>query len=347
MSVTNKKSSLAPEKSAGQAVILVNLGTPSAPTPKALRAYLKEFLSDRRVVELPRLLWLFILYVFILPFRPKKSAAKYAEIWTKEGSPLKFHTEKQAKLLQGLLGLRGYENVQVEYAMRYGAPDISTVLSRVTEQRDRVLIFPMYPQYAASTTASASDGVFNALARLRNLPEIRFIRSYCNHPAYISALAASVRAYWAREGKPQRLLMSFHGIPKLMVERGDPYREECLETGHLLAKALNLAENEFEIAFQSRLGRAEWLSPYTADRLASLPAENVRHLHVVCPGFPADCLETLEEIASEGRETFLEAGGEIFGFIPGLNENEAWIAAMADMAEVHLRSWPRFSGADA
>ncbi len=320
-------------------ILLMNLGTPDAPTKAALRRYLAEFLSDPRVVEIPRLVWLPVLYGIILNTRPAQSAAKYAAVWDAEGSPLLLHTQRQATLLQGLLGEQGHA-VAVECAMRYGQPSIAQALARLKEKRcARVLALPLYPQYAGATTASALDGVFQALMKERDLPEIRSVRHYPAHPGYIAALAASVREHWQAQGRGGKLVLSFHGIPKITVERGDPYRDDCLRTTQALAAALNLAEDQFCITFQSRFGPAQWLQPYTADTLQKLAKEGVERVDVICPGFPADCLETLEEIALEGKAAFLAAGGREFHYIPALNERPDWIAALADIAATHLRGW--------
>jgi ferrochelatase len=322
------------------AILLVNLGTPEAPTPGAVRRYLKEFLSDPRVVEIPRPLWWLILNGIILNFRPAKSAAKYAQIWDRDGSPLKVHTERQTKLLRGYLGAQGHQTLVVDYAMRYGNPSIATVLTRLKEQRcERILVLPLYPQYAASTTATALDAVSDFFRRTRNIPELRMVKHFHDHPAYVAALAAGVRKHWAQHGKPDKLLMSFHGLPRFALERGDPYHCECQKTARLLAEALALAPEQYQLSFQSRFGRAEWLQPYTAATLANWGKQGLRRVDVVCPGFVADCLETLEEIGMEGKAEFLKAGGGEFHAIPCLNESDAWIQALAQVALEHLRGW--------
>lgn len=320
-------------------VLLVNLGTPEAPTAAALRPYLKEFLSDRRVVELPRALWWLILNGFILPFRPAKSAEKYAAIWREGGSPLKIYTERTAHLLREQLA--GADNPPlVEYAMTYGQPSVGSVIGDLKRQGcTRLLVVPLYPQYAASSTGSALDAVYRTLLKTRNMPELRTLRGYHAHPAYIAALKQSVEAHWAEHGRPDVLLMSFHGTPKSNLDNGDPYRHECLETGHLLGTALGLDAADYRITFQSRFGRAEWLQPYTADVLAELGRQKVKRLDVVCPGFAADCLETLEEIAIEGKATFLTAGGGEFRYIPALNDGAEWIAALGRIVGEQLVGW--------
>jgi protoporphyrin/coproporphyrin ferrochelatase len=322
------------------AIVVINLGTPEAPTAAALKPYLREFLSDPRVVEIPRIAWLPILHGIILNLRPKKSAAKYASIWTPEGSPLKVHTERQAKLLKGLLGERGHE-VLVVPAMRYGNPSIPQVLAQLAaENATRVLLLPLYPQYAASSTATALDAALAHFASQRNLPEVRMVRAFADDPGYIAALAQSVRDHWTRHGRGERLLMSFHGVPRFTLDKGDPYHCECHKTARLLAEALELSERDYLVSFQSRFGKAEWLQPYTAPTATKLAREGVRRLDVICPGFVADCLETLEEIAMEVKQDFLAAGGKEFSYIPCLNERPDWIAALADLAERHLAGWP-------
>ena len=322
------------------AILLVNLGTPEAPTRKAVRAYLKEFLSDTRVVEIPRPIWWLILNGIILVVRPGKSAAKYAMIWDQSGSPLRVHTGRQAELLRGCLGAQGHAATMVDYAMRYGEPSIESVLARLKQQGcERILVLPLYPQYAASTTATALDMVFDFFRRTRNIPELRVVKHFHDHPAYIAALADGVRRHWTRHGKPDKLLMSFHGLPRYTLDRGDPYHCECQKTARLLAEALALAPDEFQLSFQSRFGRAEWLKPYTAATLAQWGREGLRRVDVVCPGFVADCLETLEEIGIEGKAEFLRAGGKEFHAIACLNESDAWIQALAQIALQHLQGW--------
>ncbi|NMG34635.1 ferrochelatase [Azoarcus sp. TTM-91] len=329
-----------PQSQPAPAIVLVNLGTPTAPTAAALKPYLKQFLSDPRVVEIPRAVWLPILNGIILNTRPAKSAAKYATIWMDEGSPLKVHTERQAKLLAGYLGASGHGTLKVVWAMRYGAPSIPDTLNALKAQRhSRILIVPMYPQYAASTTASVMDEVARSLLHWRNLPEIRFIRDFHADPAYITSLAASVREHWAKNGQADRLVMSFHGIPKRSINLGDPYQSECLATARLLAQALELPAERLQVTFQSRFGKAEWLQPYTQPTLEKLAREGVGSVDVMCPGFVADCLETLEEIAMECREAFLANGGQAFNYIHCLNERDDWIEGLKALALRHLDGW--------
>jgi len=321
-------------------VLLVNLGTPDAPTAPAVRRYLREFLSDPRVVEIPRPVWWLILNLFILPFRPKKSAQRYAQIWSADGSPLKVHTERQARMLRGYLGERIKAPLVVDYAMRYGRPGVGDVLDSMKQQGcDRILMIPLYPQYAASTTATALDAVASAFARMRNQPALRTVRHFHDHPGYISALVNNISSYWMKHGRPDRLVMSFHGVPRYTLEKGDPYHCECQKTARLVAEALKLRPDQYLVAFQSRFGRAEWLTPYTAEVLNSLGAQHIGRVDVTCPGFVSDCLETLEEIAIEGKAIFSMAGGRDYHYIDCLNERDDWIHALADIAAADLLGW--------
>jgi protoporphyrin/coproporphyrin ferrochelatase len=322
------------------AVLLCNLGTPDAPTPAAVRRYLAEFLSDPRVVEIPRVLWLLILHGVILRTRPAKSAKKYASIWTPEGSPLKLWTEKQSKLLAGYLGERGHA-VTVRYAMRYGNPSIASVLDELKAQgTTRVLILPLYPQYSATTTASVNDAVYQWAQRTRLLPELRFVNRYHDDDGYIGALAKRVQDHWQANGRGEKLVLSFHGVPKRTLALGDPYHCECLKTARLLGERLGVRDGEMRVTFQSRLGRAEWLQPYTEPTLIALAQQGVKRVDVLCPGFTSDCLETLEEIDQEAREAFLHAGGETFHHVPCLNDQHEWIDALSAIAIRHLQGWP-------
>ncbi|MGC2048102.1 MAG: ferrochelatase [Gallionella sp.] len=321
-------------------ILLINLGTPDAPTAEAVRPYLKEFLGDPRVVEIPRPIWWLILNGIILNVRPKKSAAKYATIWTKEGSPLRVHTAKQAALLQGYLGERTKASLVVDYAMRYGNPSIPSVLRKLREQNcQRILIVPMYPQYAASSTATAFDVVFDELREMRNTPALRTIRNYHDHPAYIKALANNINEYWMKNGRPDKLVMSFHGVPRYTLEKGDPYHCECHKTARLLAQQLGLKPEQYTLSFQSRFGKAEWIKPYTTATLHELGRQKTKRVDVVCPGFVADCLETLEEIAQEGKEDFQHAGGGDYHYIPCLNEHNDWMHALTDLVLENLHGW--------
>lgn len=325
------------------AVLVVNLGTPGAPEPGAVRRYLREFLSDPRVVEIPAVVWWPLLYGLILPFRPRRSAVKYASIWTPAGSPLLAHSKEQALLLRGYVGERGLD-VDVALAMRYGEPSLPGVLAELAVRRtERLLIVPMYPQYSATTTASVMDAVNAVLARTRNVPEVRWVKHFHDDAGYIDALKQSVLAHWKAFGRPQdaggKLVMSFHGVPKRVLALGDPYHCECRKTARLLGEALGLAQQDYLVTFQSRFGRAEWLQPYTAATLAELARSGVPRVDVLCPGFPADCLETLEEIAIEGRDTFLTAGGKEFRYIPALNESAPFMHALTRLVERHLQGW--------
>ncbi|MEK6663174.1 MAG: ferrochelatase [Pseudomonadota bacterium] len=321
-------------------VLLLNLGTPAAPTGAAVRPYLKQFLSDPRVIEIPRLVWWPILNLIILNTRPNKSAKKYAQIWTNEGSPLLVHTQRQSKMLQGYLGERTRTPLVVDFAMRYGSPSVESVIDKLKAQGcDRILAIPLYPQYAASSTASAIDAVFAALEKSRNMPALRSIKHYHDHSGYIAALAQNVNDYWMQNGRPDKLVMSFHGVPRFSLDKGDPYHCECQKTGRLLAEQLGLKPEQFLITFQSRFGRAEWLKPYTQATLEDLGKKGTQRVDVICPGFVADCLETLEEIAMEGRAAFISAGGKTFNYIPCLNEHPDWIRALADIALANLQGW--------
>jgi protoporphyrin/coproporphyrin ferrochelatase len=321
-------------------ILLVNLGTPDAPTASAVRRYLREFLSDPRVVELPRVAWLPILHGIILNTRPTKSAAKYRKIWSADGSPLRVFTARQAQLLRGYLGQQVKSPFAVEYAMRYGQPSIDAILGKLKAAGcTRILVVPLYPQYAASTTASALDRVFSVLARTRNQPAIRAVRSFHEDPGYIGALAESVREYWRANGRPDHLLMSFHGLPAYTLARGDPYHCECHATARHLAQALGLGAKTWSLAFQSRFGRAQWLKPYTVAALEGYARSGVRRVDVICPGFVSDCLETLEELGIEGRERFLKAGGKEYHLIPCLNDRPAWIHALAAIVRGNLQGW--------
>jgi protoporphyrin/coproporphyrin ferrochelatase len=327
-------------------ILLANLGTPDAPTASAVRKYLAEFLSDQRVVEIPAPVWKIILHGIILRTRPAKSAKKYASIWMPEGSPLLVWSQRQAQYLRGNLGdqlkSRGYapDLVKIELGMRYGNPSIASAWEKLKATNcDRLLVLPMYPQYAGSTTATACDAVFDLLKKERYMPALRTVTAWHDDPGYVKALAASISDYWRKHGRPDKLLMSFHGIPKSTLMKGDPYHCFCQKTGRLLAKELGLKDSEWLQTFQSRFGRAEWLKPYTDDALKSLPSQGVKKLHVVCPGFPADCLETLEEIAMEGKETFMHAGGTNYDYISALNDHPLLIRAMTDIALNHLQGW--------
>jgi ferrochelatase len=320
-------------------VLLVNLGTPDAPTPAALRRYLAEFLSDPRVVEIPRPLWWPLLHGLILRLRPAKSARKYAAIWTPEGSPLALWTAKQARLLAGYLGQAGHP-VLVRHAMRYGSPAIAGELEALrADGATRVLVLPLYPQYSAATSASAFDAVAAWGERVRHLPELRFVQHYHADAGYIGALAAQVLAHWQREGRGRMLVMSFHGLPERTQRLGDPYADQCQLSARLLAERLGLGPAEYRVTFQSRFGKARWLQPYTEPTLQQLARDGVERVDILCPGFVADCLETLEEIDQEARQAFVAAGGKTLHYIPCLNDRHEWIAALRDIALRHLQGW--------
>ena len=322
------------------AVLYCNLGTPDSPSTPDVRRFLSEFLGDPRVVEVPRLLWLLILHGIILRLRPAKSGAKYASIWLPEGSPLKIWTEKQAKLLQGWLAQRGHD-VQVRYAMRYGSTSIASQLDQLkAEGTTRVLIVPAYPQYSATTTASLFDAVYAWAGKVRSLPELRFVNHYHDDAGYIGALATRVRRHWQDNGRPDVLLISFHGVPERTLHLGDPYHCECFKTARLLAEELGLSKEQYKVSFQSRLGRAKWLQPYTEPTLIAMGQAGVKRVDVVCPAFTSDCLETLEEINMEAREAFLHAGGKEFHYIPCLNDDPEWITGLCNIAQQHLQGWP-------
>ena len=321
-------------------ILLVNLGTPDAPTARAVRPYLKEFLGDPRVVEIPRAVWWLILNGIILNTRPKKSAAKYAKIWTPEGSPLRVHTAKQTALLQGYLSQRTKAPFVVDYAMSYGNPSIAGAMQKLKAQNcQRILVVPMYPQYAASAAGTAFDIVFAEVQTMRNTPALRTIRNFHDHPGYIKALANNINDYWMKNGRPEKLVMSFHGLPQFSLDKGDPYHCECHKTGRLLGQELGLKPEQYFISFQSRFGKAEWLKPYTTATLKELGKQKTKRVDVVCPGFVADCLETLEEIAMEGKEDFLQAGGGEYHYIPCLNERNDWMHALTDLVMDNLHGW--------
>ena len=320
-----------------QGVLLVNLGTPDAPTAGAVRRYLREFLSDPRVVQVPRAIWLPILYFFVLPFRPAKSARKYATIWRTDGSPLRIYHERQAQLLRGYLGQKLGKQLPVVAAMRYGKPSIAAGLAELKERGcDRILVIPMYPQYAGSTTGSTEDALAKGLRRWRPPPAVKFVKDFHDHPAYAKAIAKNVTEYWMKTGRPDRLVMSFHGIPKAVVDAGDPYEKQCRESARLIATELGWNDARTLVTFQSRFGAAEWLQPYTEPTLRKLAADGVGRVDVICPGFAADCLETLEEIAQEGRDAFLKAGGKEFHYIPTTNDTPAWMTLLSILAMENL-----------
>ena len=325
-------------------VLMVNLGTPDSPSRSDVRRYLKEFLWDPRVVEVARPVWWFVLNGIILNTRPRRSAEAYAKIWTEEGSPLLVISRQQQAALQAALTQELDVPVHVALAMRYGSPSIASGLAELREAgARRVVVLPLYPQYSATTTASIFDAVTGELQRWRWLPEVRFINHYHDDPAYIAALAGSVRDHQKAHGVPDKLVLSFHGIPREYFLKGDPYHCECHKTGRLLADELGLAADQWQLTFQSRLGPKEWLKPYTDQTLRQLPHDGVHKVQVVCPGFSADCLETLEEIAMENKTVFLEAGGREYGYIPCLNASPAHVAMLAGLVTRHAGTWTQAS----
>jgi len=313
-------------------VLLSNLGTPDAPTPKALRKYLAEFLSDTRVIEKPRWLWKIILYGVILNIRPRRAAKAYKSVWTDEGSPLLKFSIRQTKALQKVLSDFPNAEIHVELAMRYGNPSTASAMQSLLQKKiDKLIVLPLYPQYSATTTASVYDAVSHVMSKTRQIPETYFLGGYHDTDGYINALATSIREHWEKNGQSERLLMSFHGLPKSYITAGDPYQEQCLETAHLLAKKLQLSDKAWLCTFQSRFGVEEWIQPYADKTLEAWGAAGVESIDVICPGFSADCLETIEETAMQNRDIFLEAGGKAFHYIPCLNEREDHIEMMANL----------------
>jgi|CXWL01.1.fsa_nt_gi ferrochelatase len=321
-------------------VLFSNLGTPQAPTAAALRPYLREFLWDPRVIEYPRLLWWLILNVIVLTFRPRKSAALYRSVWTPEGSPLLAITRRQAAGLAARLSERQGAPVHVAVGMRYGQPSVAGALAELAAKGcRRLLVLPMYPQYSATTTGSTFDEVVRQLSTWRWVPELRTIHGFHDDPGYVASLASSIRELWQREGEPDRLLLSFHGMPIRYFHAGDPYFCFCQKTARLVREALGLAPERLLVTFQSRFGSEPWLQPYTDKTLEALPAQGVERVDVACPGFSADCLETLEEINGLNREVFLHAGGKQFRYIACLNDRADHLDALADVVERHLQGW--------
>lgn len=321
-------------------MLFINLGTPDEPTAPAIRRYLREFLSDRRVVEVPRLLWALVLWLFILPLRPAKLVHAYRSVWSEDGSPLLSHSQRQSQGLARALAERFGTDVPVALAMTYGKPSVESALDRLAADGvNRIFVFAAYPQYSATTTAAAQDAVFRVLMRRRWLPELRTLNSYHDDPAYIGALADSLRQHWAATGEPEHLLMSFHSIPRRYLDAGDPYYCFCRKTARLLAERLQLPAERWSVSFQSRLGNQPWLSPYTDVVVRELARRGVRRLDVICPGFAADCLETLEEVAIRYRDDFLAAGGQELRYVPALNDRPAHIAMLAELAAAQLQGW--------
>jgi len=322
-------------------VLFTNLGTPDAPTTKAVRKYLAQFLADPRVVEMNPLIWWFVLHGIILNTRPAKTAKNYQKIWRAEGSPLLYYSQSQCKAVQAQLDRRMRRPVLTALGMRYGNPTIASALQQLRDQgARRILVLPLYPQYSATTTASIFDAVTDELRKWRWLPELRFINDYYHVPGYIHALANSITEHWQAFGQGQRLLFSFHSIPKDYFDAGDPYHCMCHYTARRVAERLQLTEKQWMVCFQSRIGGQEWLKPYTDVTLQSIAKEGVKSVDVICPGFAADCLETLEEIAITDRDIYLNAGGERYHYISALNDRPDHIQALSDVIAKHLQGWP-------
>lgn len=325
-------------------VLLVNLGTPDAPEVPAVRRYLAEFLSDPRVIELPRLLWLLILNLVLLRVRPPRTAAAYQEVWSAHGSPLLSMSRRQVAAFQPMLDRAFAGPVKVQLAMRYGHPSIPDGLEALNHlNARRVLVLPLYPQYSAPTTASVFDAVTRELTKWRRIPEMRFVNQYHDEPTYIEAIAQSIRDHWATHGEPDRLLFSFHGIPQSYFMKGDPYFCQCQKTTRLVVEALQLPQERWAISFQSRVGTQEWLNPYTDELLTQWGEEGAGTVHVVCPGFSVDCLETLEEVAIRYKEVYLGAGGKGYDYIPALNDSARHIEMMVELVRRHAAGWPQVS----
>lgn len=323
------------------AVLLVNLGTPAAPTPAAVRKYLAEFLADPRVVELPRWLWRIILHGFVLRFRPRRSAEAYAKIWSNAGSPLAVYSAQLADAVRGEITRHAAGPIAVALAMRYGGPSIrQTIVDLQNQGVRRLLLLPLYPQYSGAATGAALDALADTIKALRWPPEIRVVNDYHDDAGYLAALAASVTAHWAQHGRAQKLLLSFHGMPERSMRAGDPYFGQCQATARRLREALGLDEDQMIVAFQSRVGAQKWLHPYTDEAIGALPGQGIKDLDVLCPGFAVDCLETLEEVALRYRAVFLTQGGERFHYISALNAGPAHASALAQLALKHMGGWP-------
>jgi ferrochelatase len=326
-------------------VLLVNLGTPAAPTAQAVRPYLAEFLSDPRVIETPRWLWWLILHGVILRLRPSRSAHAYAKVWTEQGSPLRVGSEALAAGIQTELNRqRPNGPIRVALAMRYGEPSVAYTIERLQREGARkLLVLPMYPQYSATSSGSVIDAVMDSYKTLRWPPELRIINDYHNDPAHIEALATSIEQWWQANGRGDKLLLSFHGIPERYLHAGDPYFCQCHATARLLRERLGLTEDELLMSFQSRVGRERWLHPYTDQMVRKLAARGVKSLDVACPGFSVDCLETLEEIAMQNRDFFIEAGGESLRYIPALNDSAGQVRSLTALILRHTQGWPEFA----
>ena len=313
------------------AVLLANLGSPTAPTTSAVRRFLKDFLGDPRVVNIPRPIWWVILHAFVLPFRPKRSAKAYQKIWTEQGSPLVYLTRRLSEKLAERLAAKG---IRVSYAMRYGDPSIASQLRLFKQEEvENIVVLPLYPQYSSTTTASIYDDMVKELNTWRHLPSFQFIGDYRRHDSYITAVAESIQDYWQMHGSNDLLVMSFHGLPAVLTKMGDPYYYQCQESAKLIAEKLGLDEKQWLLVFQSRFGKAEWLKPYCAETLQQLPSQGIKKVDIVCPGFAVDCLETLEEIAMENKSVFIEAGGNDYRYIPALNDSTKHVDAVVKLLD--------------
>ena len=321
-------------------VLITNLGTPDAPNKEELKVYLNQFLSDPRVIELPKILWQILLKLVILQIRPSKSAEAYKQIWTDKGSPLLDIANRQLNKIQTSFS-SNHENIVFEVGMRYGNPSIPDALSKLQKKQiRRLLVLPMYPQYCAATTGSTFDEVTNVLQKWRWIPEMRFINQYFEEKNYIEALSNSIKLFWKKNKKPQKIIFSYHGIPKRYLTNGDPYHCFCLKTTRLVKEHLRLSDDEIMTTFQSRFGKAEWLKPYTSETLKELPKQGIKNIHIISPGFSSDCLETLEELEEENKEYFMESGGENYHYIPCLNDHDDHINLFVNLIKKHIQGWP-------
>lgn len=338
MKYIGQKTAYQPEQDSKVGILLCNLGTPQAPTAKALRSYLREFLSDPRVVEIPRIIWWFILNLIILPLRPAKSAKLYQQVWTEQGSPLLTYSQAQLeKLQQTMLADNKNQHLLFALGMRYGQPSIDNAIAQLIEQgAEQIIVLPLYPQYCGATTGSTFDAVADTLKKYRKVPQLTFINQYQQNPLYIQALCSSIEQHIAQHGQPEKILFSYHGTPEYYRDQGDPYYYHCQQTTAAVQQQLQLKDEQFEICFQSRFGKTPWLKPYADDLLNSLPEQGTKNIAVICPGFAADCLETIEEIAQEGKETFLAAGGESYHYIPALNTDQQHIDALINIVERYI-----------
>jgi len=322
-------------------VLITNLGTPDAPKRKELKKYLNQFLSDPRVIELPKFIWQLILQLVILQIRPSKSAASYKKIWTENGSPLLDISIRQLNAIKNKISISN-PNMVIALGMRYGNPSIENALKKLQSQHvRRLLILPLYPQYCAATTGSTFDAVTNVLQKWRWIPEVRFINQYFEEKSYIKVLSNSIKKFWIKNKKPEKIIFSYHGIPKRYLTSGDPYHCFCLKTTRLVKEYMQLNDEDIVTTFQSRFGREEWLQPYTSETLKDLPKQNIKNIHIISPGFSADCLETLEELEEENRAYFLEAGGNSYKYIPCLNDSEEHIDFISELINKHTQGWKK------